>query len=67
MFQPDSLTATVFVKFNYKAPEIKVEASEIEMVNEVLKKASDMSLEQLEFLSKFASHLNNLGRKQSPS
>jgi len=64
MFEPDSLTASVFVKFNYKEPETKVEASEIEMVNEILKKASDMSLEQLEFLSKFASHLNGLLKKK---
>ncbi len=62
MFQPDSLTATVFVKFNYKETEIKAEAGEEEIVNEILKEASDIPPEQRELLSKFASYLNSLAR-----
>lgn len=55
--KPQSLTATVYVKFHYKEPESKVEAGEVEKVNIILDKASDMSPELRELLIKFANYL----------
>lgn len=71
MFEsPKSLTATVYVRFNYKQSEIKVEASELELINRILDQASDMSPEQRELLLKFADYLTyNMHKKneQNPS
>lgn len=70
MFEsPKSLTATIYVRFHYKEPEPKVEEGEVQLVDTILNRASDMSPEFREILLKFVEYLSHLGKdnEQSPT
>ncbi len=70
MFEsPQSLTATVHVRFNYREPEsAPVNASDVEMLNKILDKASELSPDHRELLVKFADYINGLYKEgQSPT
>ena len=70
MFEsPKSLTATVHVRFNYSDPETgPVTASDVEMLNKILDKASELSPDHRELLVKFADYINGLYKEeQSPT
>lgn len=64
MFEPKSLTATIYVKFHYKQPEAKVGENEVEMISGILDKASDLSPELQETLIKFMDYLSNLNNQR---
>jgi len=69
MFEsPQSLTANVHVRFNYKEPKsAPVTASDVEMLNKILDKASGLSPDHRELLVKFAEYINGLFKEeQSP-
>lgn len=65
---PQSLTATVHVRFNYGEPKSEpVTTSDVEMLNKILDKASELSPDHRELLVKFADYINGLYKKeQSP-
>ncbi len=65
---PKSLTATVHVRFNYSESAAEpVTASDIEMLNNILDRASDLSPEHRELLVKFAEYINGLYQKEGQS
>lgn len=68
MFEsPKSLTATVHVRFNYKELEsAPVTASDVEMLNKILDKASGLSPDHQDLLVKFADYIKELLEGQSP-
>ncbi|GAH81942.1 unnamed protein product [marine sediment metagenome] len=58
---PKSLTAVVHVKFHYEETEPKpVSELDVEMVSQILAKASGLEPELQELLIKFAGHLNQV-------
>ncbi|MBA7571320.1 hypothetical protein ES708_13079 [subsurface metagenome] len=58
---PKSLTAVVHVKFHYEGAEPKpVSERDVEMVSQILDKASGLKPELQELLVKFADHLNQV-------
>ena len=70
MFEsPKSLTATVHVRFNYREAQSEpVTTSEVEMLNKILDKASELSPDHHELLVKFADYINGLYKEeQSPT
>jgi len=70
MFEsPQSLTANVHVRFNYKEPKsAPVTANDVEMLNKVLDKADELSPDHRELLVKFADYISGLYKEeQSPT
>jgi len=65
MFEsPKSLTATIYVRFHYKEPEIgPASQTTTEMVARILDQATEMDPELQELLNKFASYLNEQSQK----
>lgn len=58
---PKSLTAVVHVKFHYEEIEPKpVSERDVEMVSQILTKASGLAPELQELLVKFAGHLSQV-------
>jgi len=58
---PKSLTAVVHVKFHYEDKEPKpVSELDVEMVSQILAKASGLKPELQELLVKFADHLSQV-------
>lgn len=58
---PKSLTAVVHVKFHYDETEPKpVSERDVEMVSQILTKASGLDPELQELLVKFAGHLSQV-------
>ena len=63
--EPKSLTAVVHVKFHYGDSECKpVGEREIEMIGQLLQKASGLEPELQELLIKFAEFINQGGKKE---
>lgn len=63
MESPKSLTAVFHVKFHYEETEAKpVSERDIEMIHEILTKASGLEPEEQEILIKFAGYLGQLGK-----
>jgi hypothetical protein len=66
---PKSLTAVVHVNFHYEEEEAKpVSERDIEMISQILTKASGLEPELQNILVKFADYLNQVGteERQSP-
>ncbi len=66
MFEsPRSLTATIYVRFNYKEPETQhLDEKPTEMMGIILDQASGLSTEMQEILVKFADYLSKLGQEK---
>ncbi len=66
MFEsPRSLTATIYVRFNYKEPEAqRLDEKPTEMMGIILDQASGLSTEMQEILVKFADYLSKLGQEK---
>ncbi len=59
--RPKSLTAVVHVNFKYSESESKkISESEIEILNRVLDKASELTPDMQEILVKFAEYMNKV-------
>lgn len=69
MFEsPKSLTATVHVRFNYGPSAAEpVTATDVEMLNNILDRASELSPDHRELLVKFAEYINGLYKKEGQS
>jgi len=62
--KPKSLTAVVHVNFKYGESESKkINENEIEILNRVLDKASELTPDMQEILVKFAEYMNKLKKK----
>ena len=66
MFEsPSSLTATVYVRFNYKELAAqRLDEKTTEMTGIILDQASGLSTEMQEILVKFVDYLSKLGQKK---
>lgn len=66
MFEsPKSLTATIYVRFNYKEPESQPsEETRTEIIGKILDRASELAPELQEILAKFTDYLNQLDPKK---
>lgn len=52
------MTATIHMKFHYKDRQVKgVVKEDVEMINDILDRASDMSSDERAFLVRFADYL----------
>jgi len=69
MFEsPKSLTATVHVRFKYIESESEpVTIGDVEILNKVLDRASELSPDHRELLIKFAEYINGLYKKDGQS
>jgi len=64
MFEPQSMTATVYVRFHYKNPEAKSpDKGATEMIGKILDQASEMDPAFQELLVKFADYLSHQSQK----
>ena len=67
MFGAKSLTAVVHVKFNYSdEAQLPVSEDEVQMMGNILDKASKLDSETQEMLIRFADYLKGLTEKQTP-
>lgn len=68
MFEaPKSLTAVVHVRFHYQEPEGKVGGSEVELMDRVMDRVSELPPELQELVVKFTDYLKELkGNGQDP-
>ena len=65
---PKSLTATVHVRFKYsESAAAPVTATDVEMLNNILDRASELSPDHRELLVKFAEYINGLYKKEGQS
>ncbi len=65
---PKSLTATIHVQFHYDEEEPKAAAeSEVELVNKILDRTSELEPDFQELLLKFVDYLNSFERKGGQS
>lgn len=65
---PKSLTATVHVRFNYSQSAAEpVTASDVEILHNILDKASELSPDHRELFLKFAEYLNGFYKKDGQS
>ena len=65
MFEsPKSLTATIYVRFHYKEPEIETAGQgTTKTISRILDQATEMDPDLQELLNKFASYLNEQSQK----
>lgn len=64
---PKSLTATIHVRFHYSEPETKETKSnqgQVEIMAQILDRASELDPDLQEMLVKFADYLNRLGKTE---
>lgn len=66
MKTPKSLTATIHVQFHYDEEEPKqASESEVELVNKILDRTSELEPDLQEIILKFADYLSSLGEKEA--
>lgn len=62
---PKSLTATIHVRFNYKEREAEpIGERQVEIINRILDRTSELDPELQDLVVKFASYLNEIGQKE---